>query len=182
MLSKALNVLSHVLVTLHHLSYLHISNGKSANTVIWFTKRWAMPPPPPCRVTTIATLNREQILREKWLENGCLSAVTLPVKPGSFQYKLVKRRKNLPEREETPPGTPVCVNFPPHLRACPTVDPGRPPSVGAGGGPSSTNGGGMMDPGVLGMAVQHSPAADHLGVAAWYVLATTKDPWRRSSP
>ena len=30
--------------------------------------------------------------------------------------------------------------------------------MGAGGGPSSTNGGGRMDPGVLGMAIQHSPA------------------------
>ena len=39
------------------------------------------------------------------------------------------------------------------LGACPTVNPGRPPSVGAGGGPSSTNGNGTMDPGVLGMAV-----------------------------
>ena len=63
----------------------------------------------------------------------------------------------------------------PTLGACPTVDPGRPPSVGAGGGPSSTNGGGRMDLGVLGMAVQHSPIADHLGMTAWYVLA-------RSSP
>ena len=57
------------------------------------------------------------------------------------------------------------------------VDPRRPPSVGAGGGPSSTNGGGRMDPGVLGMAVKHRPAADRLGVTAWYVLASTKDPW-----
>ena len=40
------------------------------------------------------------------------------------------------------------------------------------------NGGGRMDPGVLGMAIQHSPAVDHLGMTAWYVLASTKDPWR----
>ena len=64
-----------------------------------------------------------------------------------------------------------------HSDLGPIVDPGRPPSVGTGGGPSSTNGGGRMDPGVLGMAVQHSPAANHLGMTAWYVLASTKDPW-----
>ena len=57
-------------------------------------------------------------------------------------------------------------------------DPGRPPSVGAGGGSSSTNGGERMDPGVLGMAVQYSPAVDRLRMTAWYVLASTKDPWR----
>ena len=41
--------------------------------------------------------------------------------------------------------------LPPASGARPTIDPGS--SVGAGGGPSSTNGCGMMDPGVLGMAV-----------------------------
>ena len=50
--------------------------------------------------------------------------------------------------------------------------------MGVGGGPSSSNGGGMMDPGVLGMAVYYSPTADCLGMTAWYVLASTKDPWR----
>ena len=37
-------------------------------------------------------------------------------------------------------------------------------------------------PRVLGMAVQHGPAADpaadRLGMMAWCVLASTKDPWR----
>ena len=42
-------------------------------------------------------------------------------------------------------------------RACPTIDLGRRPSMGAGGGPSSTNGDGTMDPGVLGMASSIAP-------------------------
>ena len=54
MFSKTLNVLSHVLVTLHHLSYLHISNGNGAGTAISGSQRDGpyLPLRPPCRVTT----------------------------------------------------------------------------------------------------------------------------------